>query len=208
MGIHTGFEVIPFTLFLRRPGYFSQSQSTRKHHIFQMLFVRNIFCPGIGLYSHDVFTFFGSQGVDRNRIITIQFLNRSISADSIRLCFRISLIEVKIHIITRCHHHVMSHTGRLNATTFATPGHNGSLRSKATFQYLIPADQLTAFRDQMFLCLMYHITLQFIHAFHAILFHQSLTFRTGFPGFVPSYMNILGWKKFDHFIQYVFHKGK
>ena len=188
MGIHTRFEVIPFTLFLRRPGNLGKRQSTRVHHIFQMFFIRDIFCPGIGLNSHDMFTFLSSKRIYRNRVIAIYFLDRSISANGIRLGFRIRLIKIEIHIIARRHNNIMSHTGRLDPTTFTTPRHNGCFRSQTAFKYLIPTDQFTVFRDQVIFRFMDHVALKFVYTLHAVLFHQSLAFRTGFPGAFTSFV--------------------
>ena len=156
--------------------------------------------------------FLCSQRIDRDRIITIHFLNRRITANRIRLCLRIGLVKIKIHIITGRHHDIMPHPDRFDASILPSPGHDSRIGSQTAFQNFIPADQLTAFRVQKLFRPVNHITLEFINALHPVFLHQRLALRTGFPswftGFIPSDMNILGREKFHHFCQYVFHKSE
>ena len=157
-------------------------------------------------------TFLGSQRIHRHWIITVRPLDRRITADGIRLCLRIGLIEIEIHITTRCHDHVVSHAGGLDSPFLAPPRHDGSLRSQAPFLNLIPTDQFAAFGNQEFLGTMNHIALQLIHVLHPIPAHQALTFRAGLPSSLPGLvspdMDIFGREQLDHLGQYILHERK
>ena len=110
MGIHAGLEIFPRAQVLRCPANLCHGQGARKHHVFQMFRCRDIFCPRIALHAHEVFFFLCRQGVFRDRIIAIDFLDGCVTADSIRLGIGEGLIEIQVHVIAWCHHDIMSHT--------------------------------------------------------------------------------------------------
>ena len=121
MIIHPGLEIFPCPQLLRRPSDLGHGKGTREHHIFQMFGCLDIFGPGIGLHPQNMPAFLCRQRIRRDGIIAIHFLYRRIAADGIRLCLRIGLIEIQIHIIARCHHHIMPHPCRFDSTVFSPP---------------------------------------------------------------------------------------
>ena len=103
------------------PLVFSKGSPSRQDHILRMTEIRNIFCPQIRLYTKNMPGLLGIE-LSRNRIIHIDVLDRSITADCQRF-FRhvLSLIEIEIQTRLRSHNHVMPCLGSLDTTFFAPP---------------------------------------------------------------------------------------
>ena len=140
----------------------------------------DILRPQVSLHPDNFLSFLGSQSFCRVQTVYFRHINKT--TDTKRFLVNIfGLIVIKISVVIRHHHHLVSSLRPFNTTRLTSPRHNNRCFRNITFQYFIPTDNSLAFPFQIRLDPVNGIILQFTFFFHILLFHSGLTFLTLFP---------------------------
>ena len=171
----------------------------------------NILRPQISLHPDDLLSFLGSQTLCRVQTVHFRYIHKT--TDTKRFVINIlRLIIIKISVIIRHHHHLVSSLCSFNTTRFSSPRHNDRCLRNIPLQYFIPTDNSLALLLQIRLDPVNGIILQFPFFLHFLLFHPGLTLLTLFPSIprtlVTPDMDDLSGKQFRNLIQHAFPKLK
>ena len=126
--------------------YFRQGCHTGQSHVFDLLVGGHVFAPQVGLCTDDVFLLFRSQLVGRDGFERINLLDRQVTAVGEGFFFHtVGLVEVEVDKAVRTHNDRVLLPGGFDTASHAAPAHDGCLRGKTSFQYLVPTDDLPSF---------------------------------------------------------------
>ena len=200
-------EVLEVTTRDGRPDGFGKSDLTREGTILHDLWGIEILSPEVGLCPLDVVTLIWSDSFG-DRIVVVDLLKRSIAADSYGLDLGVTLIVVNIEATaTRGHDHVVTHIGRLDTTIFTTPAHDGSRRSKATFEDLIPSDKLLPMLSEHLLSTADDVALELVFILQTFSLDALLAVGTFLPAilrtFVPTNVEVFAREEGYNFIKHI-----
>src|SRR5882757_246542 len=105
------------------------------------------------------------------------------AADAVggRFCCALALVQIEITEIPGGHDDGMLHLRSRDTPGHPAPAHHGGFRSEATFEDLVPANELFAFGIDHFLDPLYKIALQLVYIAEMLVLHASCTFWTSGP---------------------------
>ena len=113
---------------------------------------------------------------------------------------------------TRGHDHVVTHISRLDTTIFTTPAHDGSCRSKATFEDLIPADKLLPMLSEHLLSTADDVALELVLILQTFSLDALLAVGTFLPAilrtFVPTNVEVFSREEGYDFVEYILDELK
>ena len=210
--VKTAIEVLEVTACDGRPDGFCKSDLTREGTVLHDLWGIEILSPEVGLCTLDVMTLIWSDSFG-DRIVVVDLLKRSIAADSYGLDLGVTLIVVYIEATaTRGHDHVVTHIGRLDTTIFTTPAHDGSRRSKATFEDLIPADKLLPMLSKHLLSTADDVALELVLILQTFSLDALLAVGTFLPAIlrtlVPTDVEVFAREEGYDFVEYILDELK
>ena len=140
MGVESNQKRIETAILSGRPEHLGQRAGARVRHVLQVLRVRDVLAPQLGLGAEHVFGLFGGQR-RRDRLVLVDRLQRQVPADGQRLGLARALVVVEVRVRRRGHDHVVAGLRRGDPALLAPPAHHDRARRQAAFQDLVPADQ-------------------------------------------------------------------